>query len=551
MKKYGIYLAYPPTTDLRNEGLGRQLAEFLKAAQERGDIRFVIACPSWMRSSLADLFVSKSIHFDSFEFLSPTTKPLILAIYERYTAFKNRPNRRGVLLSVMPFFREQFARVQIWAERKIVGTRSLASLLLLALSGIPILAVGVVSAALLLTILLPLYFFGRNMGIAAHKIFTFKALSDRIGLVLRQPKEDSGVMRWYRLMLEAEISLLHDMINGRRDISAWYSPTAFWPHFHKIKAPRLMCVPDVVLADFPVGFAPLGGGRRLEAFRAIEQAIRGGEFFVTYSDEIKWRTLVHRYQVEHTAIHVIAHGANRLDSLVTVSGFPDNETATETLCRNFFQSALSKARGIANAGIYGGNEVRFLFYASQFRPNKNIISLLRAYEHLLKRRYIGHKLVLTGIPEMVPEVAQFILEHNLANDVLCLHGLSEYELAACYRLADLAINPSLSEGGCPFTFCEALSLGTPVVMARIAVTEEVITDPQLQTLMFFDPYDWQDMAVRIEWALQNLSMLKAQQMPVYEKLIRRTWRTVVDEHIELLDRISTTAPVAAIVENVH
>ena len=54
MKKYGIYLAYPPKVDLRAEGLGRHLAEFLKAAQERGDVQFVIACPSWMKKSLVE-----------------------------------------------------------------------------------------------------------------------------------------------------------------------------------------------------------------------------------------------------------------------------------------------------------------------------------------------------------------------------------------------------------------------------------------------------------------------------------------------------------------
>jgi len=52
--------------------------------------------------------------------------------------------------------------------------------------------------------------------------------------------------------------------------------------------------------------------------------------------------------------------------------------------------------------------------------------------------------------------------------------LVEFRIAACYKLADLAVNPSLSEGGFPFTFTEALSVGTPVVMARIPVTEEII-----------------------------------------------------------------------------
>src|SRR6185503_1072578 len=97
----------------------------------------------------------------------------------------------------------------------------------------------------------------------------------------------------------------------------------------------------------------------------------------------------------------------------------------------------------------------------------------KAYEYLLRKRFIGHKLILTGHADRYPPVQQFIVKHALEKDVLCVPGLNIEELAALYKLADLAVNPSFSEGGCPFTFAEALSVGTPVVMAKIAVTEEV------------------------------------------------------------------------------
>ena len=138
----------------------------------------------------------------------------------------------------------------------------------------------------------------------------------------------------------------------------------------------------------------------------------------------------------------------------------------------------------------------------------------------------------------MPEIGDFIRENNLANDVLCLPGLTVPELAACYKLADLAVNPSLSEGGCPFTFGEALSVGTPVVMARIAVTEEVITDPDLQAMMLFDPYVGQDMADRIEWALKNREKLRSVQMEAFKSMSLRTWDAVVADHVRILDRIS-------------
>jgi glycosyltransferase involved in cell wall biosynthesis len=300
-----------------------------------------------------------------------------------------------------------------------------------------------------------------------------------------------------------------------------------------------MCVPDVVLNDFPTGFSVIGGSAVEKSFAKLESAIEHGEYFVTYSERVKWDTLVRRYGADPESVFVIRHGANRLDDLVRVTGFPDNAAATDRLCRRLLATALQKDVHRAYEGVRVSTGIRFIFYASQFRPNKNIISLLRAYDYLLRRRFVGHKLILTGIPIEHDEVSTFIAEKNLQQDVLCLHNLNEQELAACYHLADLAVNPSLSEGGCPFTFTEAMSVGTPVVMARIPVTEEVITDPNLQAAMLFDPFDWRDMAARIEYGLLNRDKLRVLEQPFYEQLARRSWGNVVDDYVAILGRIST------------
>jgi len=538
MKKYGIYLAYPPTVDMRIEGLGRHLAEFLKGAQERGDTQFVIACPSWMRRSLVALFETSGIQSENLEIISPKREPLLLRLHQWFAAFRKYRKHGGRLRRITRALKNIKTSSTTYVEKRLVGSRNIIFFILFFLLAIPILIAGGLAGVAGTVILLFRILFKRaRRSLAHHPVLRERMI--RIHFLLNEPKHDSLASRLYRLMEDVEASLMRNLIKERKDIAAWYSPTAFWPHFNGISAPRLICVPDVVLTDFPVGFAAVGGNRFLDNFKLLEKAIEGGEYFVTYSEDVKWRTLVDRYHADPDLVSVVPHGANRLDKLVFVSGFPDNETAATTWCRHMFKEALRKAAINTYAGIGLRGEVKFLFYASQFRPNKNIISLLKAYEYLLRRRYIGHKLVLTGHPHLLPEVNTFIEEHNLQSDVLCLYGLSERELAACYRLADLAVNPSLSEGGCPFTFTEALSVGTPVVMARIPVSEEVITDPELQELMFFDPYDWKNMAERIEWGLNNRARLLEKQKPFYEQLARRTWRNVVDEYIEILDRISS------------
>ncbi|MGX9431738.1 MULTISPECIES: glycosyltransferase [Bradyrhizobium] len=533
MKTFGIYLCYPPKVDLRAQGLGRYLAEFLKEAKVRADVRFVIACPSWMRESLKEWSRAVGLQPDAFEVIGPEKVPTLLRFYEAYQKYRlYRLRKRKKVRDYLSRMRAAFGAIVTYVPRTAATTRSIAALVLIGVIAFPVLLV---------------YYAVRSIKRSVPFRRAYRALIRRyrsrltpnVGGLVARPQDNGLALQLYRYMETAEARLLSLEIEKRREISAWFAPTAFWPHFNDIKAPRLICVPDVVLSDFPVAFSAVNDERFLETFRLVEKTIHGGAQFVTYSLDVKQRTLVDRYGVPPEKVSVIPHGVNRLDELVKISGLANADAVTDAFCVKLFGSALGKATTTKSAHRFAKEGIKFIFYASQFRPNKNVLTLLRAYNHLLKRRYLPHKLIMTGNPYGLPEIAKFIEEHNLEDDVLCLQGLSDRELAACYRLADLSVNPSLSEGGCPFTLTESLSVDTPVVMARIAVTEELVTDRELRDLMLFDPYNWKDMAGKIEWALSNRAHLLKNQRALYDQLTKRSWTNVVDEYITLLDRISS------------
>jgi len=263
---------------------------------------------------------------------------------------------------------------------------------------------------------------------------------------------------------------------------------------------------------------------------------------VTYGSAVKWDTLVDRYSVNPEDIAVVPHACWNLRPWIEVSGFPDATRSTKLFCESVLQGAVFRTyKNDARQRLQSGS-IRFLFYASQFRPNKNVVTLLRAYEHLLRERFVQIKLILTGDPNRDPAVFDYVRDRGLGNDVLFLHGMTTRELAACYYLADLAVNPSMSEGGCPFTFTEALSVDTPVVMARIQVTQEALGDPSLREMMLFDPHDYLDASMRIEWALQNRGTLLEKQKEAYAHLRKRTWSDVVDEYLTILENLASSAP---------
>lgn len=541
VKNYGIYLAYAPTVDLRHEGLGRYLAAFLKGAAGREDVRFVLVCPSWSREGLEELFESEGVSKDHFQICSPKTQPLVLHGYNAYQVYKNRPRKPSLRQRLTGWVYGIKEALMRRIEHHLIRAHFFSDLLPLLLSVGFLTIVALLLSPLFLTVAL-IYWFGSLINNIIVRILTpLTFLKAKLLRTLGNPKEDSFVLRLYQQMEVEESKRLLQLIDDMPHVLAWYSPTAFWPAFNKIKAPKLMCVPDVVLIDFSIGFCDVGGDRFLANFESVESAIQSGQHFITYSEAIKWETLVDRYAVRAANVAVIHHAPNDLSRWVTVSGFDNVEETSQHYCEWLLSCALRKSFNPGYANEFLNGSVKFLFYASQFRPTKNLFSLLKAYEYLLRKRLIGHKLILTGNPNAWPPVQKFILDHNLENDVLCLHGLTIKELAACYKLADLAVNPSLSEGGCPFTFTEALSVGTPVVMARIPVTEEVLVDPDLQAITFFDPYDWQDIAYRIEWALNHRDELLAVQRKTYEKLALRSWTDVVNEHIAVLEKISSSS----------
>ncbi|MGY2199945.1 glycosyltransferase [Pseudomonas gingeri] len=539
IRTFGIYLAYAPGVNLRHEGLGRHLAAFLKGASKREDVRFVLICPSWSKDDLESLFISEGVCKDRFEVVSPERVPLIISLYEAYLARRSRRRAFSLDSWLLDKLRVLKSHVVHHVENRLVSTFSYHGLFLI---GIELLIVLLV--ALLLSPFAIVWGIGRGIAIGVRRLKrvleSVGSTSPRWHSILNRPKGDTFVLRLYKRLEWAEAERMRHLIERMDEVRAWYCPTAFWPAFNNIAAPRLMCVPDVVLADFSVGFSNVGGNRFLQVFEQVGSSIRTATNFVCYSDAVKWSTLVDRYAISPSAITVIRHAPNDLSSLVSVHGFPDDELASQNYCQGLLIRAFKRSSSSSYVSGFDNVQVKFLFYASQFRPNKNVLMLLKAYEYLLRRRFITHKLLLTGNIDGYPEIHEFIKKHFLGNDVICLHGLSIQELAACYKLADLAVNPSLSEGGCPFTLTEALSVSTPVVMARTAVSEEIIQDPQIRKVTFFDPYDWRDMARGIEWGLEHREQLLAEQKKLYEVLLQRSWADVVNEHIEILDRISSS-----------
>ena len=110
---------------------------------------------------------------------------------------------------------------------------------------------------------------------------------------------------------------------------------------------------------------------------------------------------------------------------------------------------------------------KYIFYPSQNRPNKNIILLLKALNHLKKEK-IEISVVTTGDFYLLPKCANFIKENELDNYILQVGAISEKDLYALYKYSSMVVVPTIIEGpGMPQQVLEPLKIGNiPVICTK-------------------------------------------------------------------------------------
>ena len=141
---------------------------------------------------------------------------------------------------------------------------------------------------------------------------------------------------------------------------------------------------------------------------------------------------------------------------------------------------------------------RFILYAGNIKPHKNLARLIGAFG-LLKQRP-GHEdvklLILGDEVNKYGGLRRSVEAAGIRQDVRFFGFVPERTLAALYRLADAFAFPSLYEGfGLPPL--EAMACGTPVVTSNISSLPEVVGDAAL----LVDPYNVEDIASGLERVL--------------------------------------------------
>lgn len=125
--------------------------------------------------------------------------------------------------------------------------------------------------------------------------------------------------------------------------------------------------------------------------------------------------------------------------------------------------------------IPGWKNEPFLLCIAQHRRNKNITTLIRAFDRLLRSGQISSRTQLVVIGIRGPEseaIDRLASRSGLLTSIHLLEGLSEPELQWCYLHCEALVAPSLTEGfGAPVA--EGILTGCRIVCSDIPAHREI------------------------------------------------------------------------------
>lgn len=526
--RVGIFLGYGPDVVLGKEGLGRYLGNLIKNLQAAGS-QVTVACPKWLSSTLEDVCEDFFIDVDAIEFIMTDKMPALWRVYH----WKTR-RRRGKRTKL-------FQKGMRWGANMLVGMlASITNLFLFFL--LLFVALCLIAALLPFAVMgsLAYWLFALARSAAGKCSDRAKAAWKRLARLYEAACYEgiqTFMVIYYRFTENTQRQLVKK-INRSPQLDIWYSPAVFWPAFHGIKGKKVINVPDLVTEEFATKWA--SRKEILYSSKMCEKTISKGSHFITYSNYIRQSLLMHRFGKDGEDILVIPHGVNDMGQYVAISGqvacgAEMAQAFTKSYCKGLLQTLAPHTREAAEyMKGYRFDDVEYIFYPSQLRPHKNILNLVRAYEYLLRKKYVRVKLVFTCKLEDDPDLTEYIFSHRLQYDVLFFNNVSVQQLAALYSCAALAVCPTLYEGGFPFTFGEGMSVGTPSVMGRIPQVLEVVDGYGWDNCLF-DPYDYKDIADKIQYGLGHREELAQRQKALFDDLKRRTWEGIGKEYVEAFE----------------
>lgn len=345
-----------------------------------------------------------------------------------------------------------------------------------------------------------------------------------------------------RLTRAATYASMASYINRTDQIDFCIVPLGNWSLCRLVKAkPYVVQIPDVVFLEFPEYFDRNPDVNRLST--EIRRVGKGAGAVISVSEHVRRNHVIKFLGVEPRRARLALHAPMRLDSALmrhfNVDHLPSRAFTRRWLTDNWAEildhsSVVKRMNGslnwLARAKNLDVQNTKLVYFATQYRPYKNIERAIEAMSIIRANTSKQVTLLLTANFEGADPITAMIDQHELWDAVIPLPRLPQPIHATIYSASDLALAASRFEGGMPFLFSEAVSVGTGVVMAETEIVRASIP-AALRARMLFDPLDVDHMADAILRGLGDSGLYLEQSRVLATMSAERRWSDVVNDYL--------------------
>lgn len=175
----------------------------------------------------------------------------------------------------------------------------------------------------------------------------------------------------------------------------------------------------------------------------------------------------------------------------------------------------------------------FLLFVGTLEPRKNLLTLLKAFDQVLRRTSWRPQLVVAGGEGwLMDETFSFMKESGINEHLRLVGYLDDLELRALYSSCKAFIYPSLYEGfGLPPL--EAMACGAPVVATRIPALQETLGDAAI----LLEPVDVDGLAKAITGLLENQQRRSDLISAGFKRAARFSWEDAAKQTYEVYQKV--------------
>lgn len=175
----------------------------------------------------------------------------------------------------------------------------------------------------------------------------------------------------------------------------------------------------------------------------------------------------------------------------------------------------------------------FILYIGGFSPRKNVQSLIKAYEMLMKEENIDTKLVICGAKkDELEKIINISNKSKVSSKIIFTDYVPDEDLPIFYNCSEIFVYPSLYEGfGLPPL--EAMSCGTPVITSNTSSIPEVTKDSAL----LLNPYDTELLANSIYKLLTNNELKLNLSQKGFMRSLSFSWEKTAKKTLKVYEKI--------------